>query len=54
MFALRRLGRLLIGLHHVMLALGALYACLFAAMAALVLAWEALSWIAGLIALEHP
>jgi hypothetical protein len=52
MLTLRLIGRALIFAHHAMMALGALYACLFAAMVALVLAWETLSWIGRLIRLE--
>jgi hypothetical protein len=53
MFTLRLFGRALVFAHHALMAIGALYACLFAAMVALVIVWEALSWIGGLIALEH-
>jgi hypothetical protein len=53
MLTLRSIGRALIFAHHAMMALGAPYACLFVAMVALVMVWEALSWVGGLIALEH-
>jgi hypothetical protein len=36
-----------------LMAIGALYACFFAALVALFAAWEALSWLGRLIALEH-
>jgi hypothetical protein len=36
-----------------MMALGALYAMFFAAMVVVFVAWEALSWLGRLIALEH-
>jgi hypothetical protein len=52
MFMLRLLGRALVYTHHALMAVGALYAVFFAAMVALVLAWEALSWLGWLIRLE--
>jgi hypothetical protein len=52
MLTLRMLGRALVCAHHALMALGALYAMFFAAMVALVLVWEALSWLGRLIALE--
>jgi hypothetical protein len=51
MFMLRLLGRALVYTHHAMMVVAALYA-FFAAMVALVLAWEALSWLGRLIRLE--
>jgi hypothetical protein len=46
------LGRALVYAHHALVALGALYAMVFASMVALVAAWEILGWIGRLIRLE--